>query len=261
MQLRAKNISFFIADILAFYSALWIALYIRFAGSFSEYIFFLHLKPLTAVFGLWAGVFYIAGLYDLHTLSRGVAYQRIFATSLGVCTLLSVLVFYTVPYTTIAPKTILVLLMISFAVFDYVLRRALFGVYAKRQSLIGVVLAGKGRDTTELATYLAQNPQLGYRLIAHVDGEDEIFQSLSQESAHTAVVTTAFMKNQQFTARLYEMLLRGKAVVNFSDFYEEIFNIWVAISGKFTVTIARPPCTPRRSSNGKRMALFFLINS
>src|SRR3989344_2761652 len=63
---KKEAIILFFGDVIIFFFSLWLALLIRYQGLDTE-TYFSHLQPFSYIFLVWVIVFFIAGLYDIHT--------------------------------------------------------------------------------------------------------------------------------------------------------------------------------------------------
>src|SRR3990167_9499308 len=65
---KRESIILFAGDLLAFFLALLLALALRYNSIPSEKLLSEHLVPFSVLFLLWTFVFFVAGLYEKHTL-------------------------------------------------------------------------------------------------------------------------------------------------------------------------------------------------
>ncbi len=139
----------FMGDIFFFVFSLWFSLYIRFAEIPSGLLFATHFSPFSFLFVIWVLVYFIAGLYEKHTLILKSKLPSIIFNAQVVNSIFAIIFFYTIPVFGITPKTILfIYLMISFLC---VLLWRLYGSFlfgsGERQSAL---LIGSGDEMKEL---------------------------------------------------------------------------------------------------------------
>lgn len=158
-------------DLLIFFVSLWITLLVRYQELPSETLLESHTTPFALLFAAWFIVFFIAGLYDKHTL---ILKERLPTTILAAQffnIILAALFFFTIPYFGIAPKTNLVIyLLISFLlivlwrlrVFPYVVR--VFGSRVRQKAL----LLGSGPEIEELKREVNGNDRYPFAFVLHV---------------------------------------------------------------------------------------------
>ena len=94
---KLKVFLFFVADVVALYAALFIALLIRYGGNFYTQLLNAQVFAFTVIFILWIIVFYIAGLYDLRRLRNNIDFVKTLFLCIGVNAALAVLLFYLIP--------------------------------------------------------------------------------------------------------------------------------------------------------------------
>ena len=108
-QLKGKQISILIGDIVVMYSALYIALVVRNFNFPDTFMLGNHALMFTYNIAVWIIFFYIAGLYNLHLAVNNSRFIELSLKSIISCTVFSIGFFYIYPSTSIAPKTILAL--------------------------------------------------------------------------------------------------------------------------------------------------------
>src|SRR5260221_8362204 len=109
---RKEPIILFIGDLLFFYLSLWLTLLLRYGEVTFDGAWESHFLPFSILFILWVLVFFIAGLYEKHTL---IFKSRLPTTILNAAvanSALAVLFFYFIPQFGITPKTTLFLYLI-----------------------------------------------------------------------------------------------------------------------------------------------------
>lgn len=105
---RPKTAALFAGDLLFFTLALWVTLFVRSLEAPSQELFMQHLVPFSFLFLAWAGVYFVAGLYETRTIllaRRALSQTLLVAQSINVG--LAALFFFFVPLFGIAPKTVL----------------------------------------------------------------------------------------------------------------------------------------------------------
>ena len=165
---RKGQLLLFVGDLILFSFALWLSLVVRSLSAPSFTTFYNHLAPFSLLFIAWVLVFFIAGLYDKHTMLFKHDLPNVIFNALLGNVIIAALFFFLVPYFEIAPKTILVIyLIISFALI--VLWRLylypLFGL-RKRQ---GAILIGSGKEAKELEEEVNGNRRYPFEFVHTVD--------------------------------------------------------------------------------------------
>ena len=195
-----------LGDVAILYGSLLLTLMIRYGSFPSKTLWQDHNLPFFFVNFVWIIIFYIAGLYDVE---KSVYPAKIFyiikTTAFGVA--IAVLMFYFIPAFGITPKTNLFIDATIVSVFLWIWRV----VYQKKitkGSKIKIFFFDNSGETSSFAQFISNSPQLGYKIIGNMDSADLIIiPGKEKVSADSAKV-------------LYEMVVRGKTVVDFYRFYE-----------------------------------------
>src|SRR3989338_5567387 len=103
---RAETLSLFFGDILILYFSLFLTLFIRYGASAFDFerMVYLHLFPFSVLFLMWTFVFFIAGLYEKHTLFLQKELPQLLSRALVANVIIAVLFFYFIPAFKITPK-------------------------------------------------------------------------------------------------------------------------------------------------------------
>lgn len=227
-----KEASFlFLGDIVVFVLALWLALFVRHLAIPGAEEYLLHLEPFSFLFVLWAMVFYIAGLYEKHTLVfKKRLPVRIF-TAQVINSLLSVLFFYLIPYFSITPKTILFLYLIfSFSLLLF-WRLYLSERVATRKKQKAILL-GSGVEMEELKNEVNNNPRYRFYFtssidLAHIDDarfEDDVLQKAKSGKVSMIVLDLKSEKITPLLPKLYNLLFMRVYFFDIYRVYEDIFD-------------------------------------
>jgi len=167
---RARELLILIGgDILSFALALWLTLLVRYF-SIPEYdLFVAHLWPFAIISTVWLFIFYMAGLYDKHTVFlKSLLFTRILNTQV-VNILVAALLFLIIPFG-IAPKTNLVIyLFISIALITWWRIKAFNYVSPKTKHR--AVLIADGPEAIELVDEINNNDRYNYSFYRLIDEE------------------------------------------------------------------------------------------
>jgi lipopolysaccharide/colanic/teichoic acid biosynthesis glycosyltransferase len=154
-------------DIILFVVSLWLTLLVRYLSVPTTELFMVHLGPFLIISTVWLFIFYIAGLYDKHTIFlKSLLFSRILNTQV-VNILIAALLFLIIPFG-IAPKTNLVIyLIISIALFT-VWRMYLFR-YVSPKTLHRAILLADGPEAVELVDEINNNDRYNYSFHRLID--------------------------------------------------------------------------------------------
>ena len=224
---KLKQIVLLLGDVVFFYLALVITLFVRYGADFRDFVS-VHFWPFTLIFFLWLIIFYINGLYDLRSLKNDPDFAKKFTILLLVNGALAILLFYLLPLG-ITPRINLLIFLIIFGLFLYVWRSAYNTLLSAGQPANRILLVGYNKTTEELADHFAKNPQLGYEVKFWMkEGlQDKEFEHLSQiilaNNINLIVVPAHIKKNAKAAKLIYRNLILDIEVMDLAELYERVF--------------------------------------
>lgn len=195
-------------DILLLYWSLLFALSIRYWSFPTATMWEHHKWPFFFVNAVWIIIFYIAGLYDLDKITPNSKILYIIKT-MAVGAGVAVLLFYFVPNFTIAPKTNLFIDAVIASIAIWLWRKAIRR-FTFKSSKIKIFFIGETKEIDEFSKFVEENPQFGYKVLENASHADVI------------VAPAHVRQNGEIVKTLYEMVLKGKTIVDFDKFYESI---------------------------------------
>jgi len=203
---KPGKIMLLLGDVAILYGSLILTLIIRYGSFPSKNLWQDHSFPFFFVNLVWIIIFYIAGLYDVEkSVYPAKILYIIKTTAFGVA--IAVLMFYFIPVFGITPKTNLFIDASMASVFLW-LWRVIYQKKITKGSKIKIFFFDHSGETSSLAQLISNSPQLGYKIIGNMDSADLIIiPGKEKVSADSAKI-------------LYEMVMRGKTVVDFYRFYE-----------------------------------------
>ncbi len=233
MQIQNKKepLILFIGDIAVFFISLWVTLAIRYAEMPSKLIFTEHLLPFFILFIIWVVVFYIAGLYEKHTLILKSNLTSLILNAQVVNGIIAIMFFYLVPIFSITPKTnILLYILVSSALF--ILWRVYIVLRLRPERKEEAILIGSGREMKELISEVNNNSRYSLKFISSIDldeidsldFEDEILNTIYSENISTIVVDLKNEKVEPILPRLYNLIFSGVQFIDKYKIYEDIFD-------------------------------------
>lgn len=218
-------------DLGSFVLALWLSLWIRNLGVPSQDLFLTHLLPFSLLFVLWIVVFYIAGLYEKHTVILKSRFPNVLASTQLVNSVLAVVFFYFVPLFGITPKTILFIYL--FMSFLLILSWRIYGY-----PVIGhgrpnnAILIGSGHEMKELLEEVNSNPVYHLNFISSLDLNraeehgfwDEIISHIYTENVSVIAIDLANKNIEPVLPHLYNLIFSKISFIDMHKIYEDIFN-------------------------------------
>jgi len=228
---KKEYLILFAGDVILLYCALWLTLAIRYGALPTKELLSNHLTPFSLLFAVWVLIFFIAGLYEKHTLILKSRLPSVILNTQIINSVIAVLFFYFIPYFGITPKTNLFLyLLISFAL---ILAWRILGVpalgFRKKQKAI---LIGSGEEMRELRDEVNGNPRynlmfassIDLNQLEGVDFEDEILNTIYGENISTIVIDLKNEKVEPILPRLYNLIFSKIKFIDKYKVYEDIFD-------------------------------------
>ena len=156
-----------LGDIIIFVVTLWLTLLVRYFEIPTAERLNDHYGPFLLLTGVWLFIYYIAGLYDKHTVFlKNLLFSRILNTQV-VNILIAALLFIIVPFD-IAPKTNLIIyLVISIGLITY-WRLVIFNYFSPKQRHKAILIAD-GEEAIELVDEINNNDRYNYSFIRIID--------------------------------------------------------------------------------------------
>lgn len=228
---RKEAIVLFFGDIFFFVFSLWLSLYIRFTELPSLDRFVLHLTPFTILFAVWLLVYFIAGLYEKHTLILKGRLPSVIFNAQVVNSIFAIVFFYAIPIFGITPKTILfIYLLVSFCLV--LLWRlygiAVLGTRVRQQAL----LVGSGAEMRELLEEVNGNDRYGISFVSSVDAHDISGIDIQEEiitpvyANDIKIIAVDFSNDQvgPLLPHLYNLIFSKVQFIDSHRIYEDIFD-------------------------------------
>lgn len=228
---KRESLLLLTGDLIAFYLSLWLMLLLRYQGTPSRELLAAHAAPFTILFLVWVVIFFIAGLYEKHTL---ILKSKITSTILNaqiINILLAVLFFYLIDYFGITPKTnLFIYVVISFALV--LLWRLGFFPTMQGKKRYSALVIGSGEEMKDLVEEVNNNPRYDLQFISSVDidtvprldFQEEILQRVYGENVQVIAVDFNNEKVEPLIPPLYNLIFSRVKFVDLHKLYEEIFD-------------------------------------
>ena len=228
---KKESLILFLGDLLFFYVALWVTLFLRYLELPRGELLSSHLIPFSVVFLIWTALFFVAGLYEKQTLVFKGKLPVTLLNAAIVNSLVAVLFFYFVPGLGIAPKTNLFIYLIISFVFVVSWRHfctRLF-VFKKRENAI---LIGEGAEMKELEEEVNSNDRYRFKFISSIDINDveqidfkqEVIDKVYAEDVSSIVIDLTSEKMGPVLPHLYNLIFSKIKFYDFYKVYEEVFD-------------------------------------
>jgi exopolysaccharide biosynthesis polyprenyl glycosylphosphotransferase len=233
MKILGRRTPFFLlaGDLFFFLISLWLALYFRTFEAPARELFFTHLVPFSFLFFVWVSVFYIAGLYEKHTvLLRSKLPERL-ANTLVINAVLGVVFFYFMPFLGITPKTVLfIYLVVSFILIATWRMYGYFYIGERRPEK--AILIGSGEETKELVEEVNNNPLYSLQFVESIDlshaDEDNfwvnIVSRVHEEGISIIAIDLQHERVEPVLPYLYDLIFSKITFVDVNKIYEDVFS-------------------------------------
>jgi len=228
---KRESLLLFAGDIVSFSVALWVMLLVRYLELPSSELWRVHVAPFSLLFLVWVVVFFIAGLYEKHTLILKSKIAGTIFNAQITNSAIAVLFFYLIPYFGITPKTnLFIYLVLSFAL-TIAWRSFVFPIFEvkKRQNAI---LIGTGEEMHELEIEVNNNFRYNLYFISSVDidqmgsvdFQEEIVKRIYSESIGIVAVDFKNEKIEPMLPSLYNLIFSKVKFIDMYKVYEDIFD-------------------------------------
>lgn len=228
---KKEPVLLLLGDLLLFFVSLWVMLFVRYGVLPAAAVWQEHLLPFSIIFIVWVVVFFIAGLYDKHTI---ILKSRLPSTLLNaqiINSVVAVLFFYFIPIFGITPKVnLFIYLVISFLLILW-WRLSGFSSLSRRKKQ-NAILVGSGEEMRELEVEVNQNPRYGIRFISsvdtnHIDGIDfyeEIIKRIYDEEVSIVAIDLRSERIDPILPHLYNLIFSKVRFIDMYKIYEDIFD-------------------------------------
>ena len=242
-----RKLVLFIGDVILLYASLAATLWLRYGYLDSE-LWQEHLGPFSLVFAIWIIVFFINRLYEIRRIKKDFKFYGQLIQNLLINALLAVLIFYTITghFSDIKPQTILVVLLLIFAVLFLLWRKIFYQIVSGKALQNNLAIVGISPESLLLAEEIITKPELSYKLnlIVNPDHSDipEKFQvvtiikditDLKNQLIKNKINTVVAVNNSSYSPEvaryLFESIDLKIQYFNLTDFYEKI-------TGKIPIT-------------------------
>jgi exopolysaccharide biosynthesis polyprenyl glycosylphosphotransferase len=233
MSILPKKEAFilFFGDIFFFVFSLWISLWLRFTEVPSSERFVVHIVPFSILFAVWVLVYFIAGLYEKHTLILKSKLPSVIFNAQLVNSVIAIIFFYSFTTFRITPKTILfIYLIISFIgiLFWRLYGKNLISSKDKQPAL----LIGTGSEMKELLVEVNGNSRYDLNFISSIDVHDmesinvleDIITPVYSNDVKIVAIDFSNEKVALLLPHLYNLIFSKVKFIDSHKIYEDIFD-------------------------------------
>jgi exopolysaccharide biosynthesis polyprenyl glycosylphosphotransferase len=228
---RREPLILLAGDLFFFLVSLWLTLLLRYIEVPSKELFEQHLLPFGIIFLVWVVIFYIAGLYERHTILLQSRLPPILLNAQLTNSALAVIFFYLIPFFGITPKVTLFLDLII--TFFAVLSWRMYGYqYLRSREPEKAILIGSGEEMKELLSEVNGNPLHSLTFVTSVDLDktgnesfwDEIVEKIYAEDISLVVIDLTHARVAPILPHLYNLIFSRVRFIDMHKIYEDIFD-------------------------------------
>jgi len=228
---KLEPIFLLLGDIVIFYGALWLTLFVRYFEIPTLDVWNTHVFPFSILFFVWIAFFYISGLYEKHTILFRKKLPNIILNTQITNSVCAIIFFYLIPYFSIAPKTnLFVHLLISF-VLVLVWRLFIFSSTFFNNQRYKAIVIGSGSEVTELYNEVNNNHRYGFKFIKlidpnnfHSESKDDVVDLIKKEGVSIVAIDIHNEKIQPILPKMYDFIFSNVQFIDNYKMYEDIFD-------------------------------------
>jgi len=222
----------FVGDVLILIASLWLTLLIRHLAIPSRELFADHLTPFVILFAVWIVIFFIAGLYEKHTVVFQNELPKLLLKTQGINVFIAVLFFYLIPYFGITPKTnLFIYIAVSFCLI-LAWRLYGFGFLGLRRTQQPAAIIGSGDEMRELRDEVNANPQSGLAFtlsvdLASIDAVDvqrDVIERVYGDGIQTIAVDLRSEHIEPLLPHMYNLIFSHVHFYDMHTFYQQTFD-------------------------------------
>lgn len=228
---KKEPILLLLGDVFLLYFSLGLTLVIRY-GSFPTLVEYTAIAlPFSLLFLVWILVFFIAGLYEKHTVILKTKLPKILVNAQIANTVIAIVFFYFIPFFTITPKTILFIFLLIFTLGALGWRIYGYKQFGGRRKQKAMIIGG-GAEGRELYDEVSTNTRYNLALTSYIDLdtiqleglEKEIVEKISNKEVEIIAIDLNNKKVEPLLPTLYTYLFSGIQFVPIHALYEDIFD-------------------------------------
>jgi len=221
----------FAGDICFLVLALWVTLFVRYGTPPGSTVFIQHIIPFSFLFLLSALVFFIAGLYDKHTLIfKSRLPETIFYAQIANI-IVAALFFFLIPAFGIQPKTNLFIYLLFSTAFISMWRVYVFPLFSTRIRE-SALLAGDSADCRTIYDEVNGNNRYGIKFADNApvtaSGKDaisrEILARIENNEISVVALPFSYFDDPSFLPQWGDLVFRGVRFIDASLLYEDLFD-------------------------------------
>lgn len=227
---RQEAVFLFFGDIIIFLVALYLALFIRYTSLPDLKLLQIHFISFVPLIILWLLVFFIAGLYERHTMLLRSRLPSLVVRAQVVNSLIAVVFFYFANID-ITPKTTLFIYLAVSSILAVLWRVYGYRIMSRSEKQ-NALLIGEVSELRELEAEVNHNDLYPMRFISAIDFDDiatldtnkDVIERIYSDNVTVIAVDSYNEKINPLLPVLYNLVFSKIRFINLHKFYEEVFN-------------------------------------
>lgn len=227
---KKESLILLLGDIVAFFIALWVSLFIRNIQIPTLAVFSSLLVPFSILAIIWVGIFFVAGLYEKQRISKRTKLPELLFKTQLFNSVIAIVFFYSLPYFGVTPKTILFLYIIISLILSFVWRVYAVSFFSTRTKTNALMIAG-GKDVSRLKEEIDHSAQYQFCIKKIMDpaeagsvGFDTIEKYLKDENIKIIIVDSRSPEIRYLLSSLHRLIFSNIVFIDFYDLYEDVFD-------------------------------------
>lgn len=222
--IKRESLLLFFGDICALVLSLFLALVVRYGFIPSFNTFISYLVPFSFLFAVSILIYFVAGLYDKHTLVLARRIPQTLVRVQVIIAIMAVAFFYFVPFFNITPKTFLFIYLVIVLILTTGWRMIYLYFFRsiRKQSAL---LVAKGDEATDLFLEINGNSRYGISFVDHLSSASDGTVLLIRQKSITFIAADFNDPSvRSILPELYKLFFTGIKFVDIRDLYEDIFD-------------------------------------
>ena len=230
IQSKKEAIILFLGDVFLLYLSLFTMLLISYLGFPEEAHLDEHIIAFSIIFIIWITIFFIAGLYEKHTILFKNRLPNIILNTQVINTFIAVLFFYLIPYFAITPKTnLFIYLILSFGLILIwrIYGSAFIGDKVKGAALI----INSEEETRDLVEEVNNNSRYSFYFASIISPDKsvkqlskEILNEVKEKNISYIIINLKSERIKKILQDLYKLIYEGVEFIDKYKVYEDIFD-------------------------------------
>ena len=244
-RINKKVLLILTGDIILFYTALYMALVIRYGYNLPSDIITNHITSFSIIFALWLIIFGASGFYDLRSMKNEKVFLYRLLRVMGINIIAAITIFYLFPLAIEPRRNLFIIASLgAIAIFAW---RYFFNLLIIRTAITRVIFMGFNTEMVALAGFLLRHPQLGHKPVAFISHHEQplvltpdivhiplnhpqLARTIKDTKPDIIIISPEMKDNKMTVNVLLSLIPLGISVAEFPAFHE-------AMTGKIPLSL------------------------